>query len=212
MQEPEKGHKGVTAFIHKTDIDGFSVGKKEHKLGICASPTASIHYDNVRLTKDNLLSVEGGGFKVAMQTLNGGRIGIAAQAVGIAKAALAAAIDYGSQRKTFGKSILEHQSLQNYLAEMICQLDSSRYLTLAAARMKGGGKNYIRQAAMAKLHASEMASFVTNKCLQIHGGYGYVSEYAAERHLRDAKITEIYEGTSEIQKLVIAGQLLKDSL
>lgn len=211
MQEPEKKHKGVTAFVHSMDLEGITVGKKEEKLGICASPTASIHYDNVKLTKENLLGVEGEGFKIAMSTLNGGRIGIGAQATGIARAALADALEYGKQRKTFGKAVVEHQSIQNYLADMISQIDAARLLTLSAARLKEQGKNYIRQAAMAKLFASEMASFVTNKALQIHGGYGYVSEYPAERHLRDAKITEIYEGTSEIQRLVIAAQLLKDS-
>lgn len=211
MQDSSKGHKGVTAFVHRMDLEGISVGKKEEKLGICASPTASIHYDNVKLTKDNLLSEEFSGFKVAMNTLNGGRIGIGAQAVGIARAALSSAIEYGKERKTFGKSILEHQSIQNYLAEMICKIDSSRYLTLAAARLKEQGKSYARQAAMAKLQSSEMASFVANKALQIHGGYGYVKEYPAERHLRDAKITEIYEGTTEIQKLVIASSLVKES-
>ncbi len=211
MQDASQKHRGVSAFVHPMDLPGITIGKKEEKLGIAASPTASIHYDNVLLTKEHLLGNEGDGFKIAMATLNGGRIGIGAQAVGIARSALRAAIEYGTQRKTFGKAIVEHQSIQNYLAEMICQLDAARYLTLAAARLKEQGKNYSREAAMAKLFASEMASYVCNKALQIHGGYGYVKEYPAERHLRDAKITEIYEGTSEIQKLVIASQLLKDS-
>lgn len=211
MQDASKKHHGVNAFVHSMMLPGITVGKKEEKLGICASPTASIHYDNVRLSKANLLGNEGDGFTIAMKTLNGGRIGIGAQAVGIARSALRAAVEYGSQRKTFGKPIVEHQSIQNYLAEMICQIDAARYLTLGAARLKEQGKNYSRQAAMAKLFSSEMASFVCNKALQIHGGYGYVKEYPVERHLCDAKITEIYEGTSEIQKLVIAGQLLKDS-
>ena len=210
MQDPSKGHKGVSAFVHSMDLKGISVGKKEEKLGICASPTASIHYDNVELSAENLLGAEGEGFKISMNCLNGGRIGIGAQAVGIARSALSAAIEYGKQRKTFDKPIVEHQSIQNYLAEMICQIDAARFLTLSAARLKDQGKNYIRQAAMAKLYSSEMASFVANKALQIHGGYGYVKEYPVERHLRDAKITEIYEGTSEIQKLVIAGQLLRE--
>lgn len=210
MQDAAKGHKGVTAFVHSMKEPGITVGKKEDKLGICASPTASIHYDNVRLTKASLLMGEGQGFKVAMNTLNGGRIGIGAQASGIARAALQAAIEYGKQRKTFDKPIVEHQSIQNYLADMICKIDAARYLTLAAARLKDSGQSYIREAAMAKLFASEAASWVANKALQIHGGYGYVKEYPVERHLRDAKITEIYEGTSEIQRLIIAGSLIKE--
>ncbi len=212
MQDKEKGHRGITAFVHSMKEEGISLGKKEDKLGICGSPTSSIMYDNVRLSKDHLLSEEGQGFKVAMNTLNGGRIGIAAQATGIARAALEDALRYANERKAFGKTIGQHQSIQNYLSEMATRIDASRLMTLSAARMKEKGQDYIRQAAQAKLFASETAMYCANKGIQIHGGYGYVKEYPAERHLRDAKITEIYEGTSEIQRLVIAGQLLADDI
>lgn len=205
------GHKGVCAFVHPMDVKGLSRGKPEEKLGICASGTCSLTYDNVVLSKDHLLSEERGGFKVAMTTLNGGRLGVAAQAIGIARAALRDALAYSKERYTFGKPICEHQSIQNYLADMITRIDAARHLTLAAAKLKDDGKSYIRQAAMAKLFASETAMSVAHRGVQIHGGYGYVKEYPAERHLRDAKITEIYEGTSEIQRMVIASQLVKES-
>ena len=169
-----------------------------------------MQYDNVVLTKENILFEEGKGFTVAMTTLNGGRMGVASQAIGIARAALRDALTYGKERKTFGKPIVEHQSIQNYLAEMICRIDAARYLTLSAASLKDLGKSYARQAAMAKLFASEAAMYCADKGIQIHGGYGYVTDYPAERHLRDAKICEIYEGTSEIQKMVIASNLVKD--
>ncbi len=208
MQTPSKGNKGVTAFVHPMNLKGISVGKKEDKLGICGSPTASIIYDNVRLTKEHLLGEEEKGFKIAMTTLNGGRLGIAGQAIGIARAALADALKYSKERKTFGKFLHEHQSIQNYLADMITQVDAARYLTLGAATLKDGKKPYARQAAMAKLFASEVAMYAANKGIQIHGGYGYVKEFAAERHLRDAKITEIYEGTSEIQRMIISSALV----
>ena len=145
-----------------------------------------------------------------MTTLNGGRIGVASQAVGIARSALDDALKYAQERKAFGKVICEHQSIQNYFAEMVCRIDSARYLTLAAAKRKDQKKSYVRQAAMAKLSASETAMYCANKGIQIHGGYGFVTDYPAERHLRDAKITEIYEGTSEIQRILIATQLLKE--
>ncbi|MDZ4786335.1 MAG: acyl-CoA dehydrogenase [bacterium] len=210
MQDSSKGHKGVTAFVHDMHIPGFSRGKKENKLGICGSPTSSISYENVELTKANLLDVELGGFRVAMNTLNGGRIGIGAQAVGIARSALRDALSYSKERKAFGKTICEHQSIQNYLADMLIGIDAARYLTLGAAKLKDQKKPYIREAAMAKLFASEVASDCGNKGVQIHGGYGFVKDYPAERHMRDAKITEIYEGTSEIQRMVVAGALLKE--
>ena len=209
-QDPSKGHAGITAFVHDLKLPGISIGKKEEKLGICASPTASITYTDVELTADNLLGVELAGFKVAMATLNGGRTGVAAQAVGIARAALRDARNYSKERSTFGKKICEHQSIQNYLADMITRIDAARYLTLGAASLKDQGRNYIRAAAQAKLFASETAMDCALKGVQIHGGYGYVKEFPAERHMRDAKITEIYEGTSEIQRLIIAEQLLRD--
>lgn len=210
MQDPSKGHKGVTAFVHDMNVPGLSRGKPEDKLGIRGSPTCGLTYENVELTADNLLLGELQGFKVAMNTLNGGRIGIGAQAVGIARSALSDALAYSKERKAFGKVISEHQSIQNYLAEMLNQVDAARYLTLGAAKLKDQGKPYIRQAAQAKLFASEAAMYCGVKGVQIHGGYGFVTDYPAERHMRDAKITEIYEGTSEIQKLVIAGALLKE--
>lgn len=209
-QDPKAGYKGVTAFVHDLDVAGVTRGKKEDKLGICGSPTCSLSYNEVKLHKANVLGEEKRGFNVAMTTLNGGRMGVAAQAVGIARAALRDALQYSKERKTFGKPICEHQSIQNYLAEMIMRVDASRYLTLAAAKCKDDGKSFIREAAMAKLFASETAVEAANKGVQIHGGYGYVKDFPAERHLRDAKITEIYEGTSEIQRLVIAGSLLKE--
>ncbi len=210
MMEPEKGNKGICAFVHEMNLPGITVGKKEEKLGICGSPTASITYDDVKLGKEHLLGGELEGFKVAMHTLNGGRIGVAAQAVGIARAALRDALEYAKERKTFGKPIVAHQSIQNYLADMVTRVDAARYLTLGAAAMKDRGEDYSRQAAMAKLFASEAAMEAGVKGVQIHGGYGYVREYPAERHMRDAKITEIYEGTSEIQRLVIAARLASE--
>ncbi|MDC0357347.1 acyl-CoA dehydrogenase [Oligoflexia bacterium] len=210
MQDRSKGHRGVTAFVHRMDEPGITRGKLEDKMGICGSPTCGLTYDNVKLSADNLLGAECGGFKVAMGTLNGGRISIGSQAVGIARAALKDALGYSKDRKAFGKYISEHQSIQNYLADMVTSIDAARYLTMGAARLKDDGKPYIRQAAMAKLFASEVASNVAAKGVQIHGGYGYVKDYPAERHMRDAKITEIYEGTSEIQRIVVAGDLLKE--
>jgi butyryl-CoA dehydrogenase len=208
--DQSKGYRGVTAFVHPMKMPGITIGKKEDKLGIRGSPTASITYDDVVLTRDNLLSEEGKGFKVAMTTLHGGRMGVAAQAVGIARAALRDALAYSKERKTFGKAISQHQSIQNYLAEMVVKIDASRYLTLSAARLKDSKQEHGRQAAMAKLFASETAVECALRGIQIHGGYGYVTDFPAERHLRDAKITEIYEGTSEIQRMVIAADLLKE--
>jgi alkylation response protein AidB-like acyl-CoA dehydrogenase len=204
------GYKGVSAFVHDMNLPGILVGKHEDKLGIRASSTASITYDGVELSRENLLGVEGKGFSVAMNTLNGGRIGVAAQAIGIARAALTDALHYGKERKTFGKAIVEHQSIQNYLADMITGIDAARYLTLAAARKKDAGLSYAREAAQAKLFASRVAMDCADKGIQIHGGYGYVRDYPAERHLRDAKITEIYEGTTEIQRIVIASSLVRE--
>jgi butyryl-CoA dehydrogenase len=209
-RDTSKGNKAITAFVHDMNLPGISRGKHEDKMGIRGSPTSSITYDNVRLPKSAVLYEENRGFTVAMTTLNGGRIGVASQAVGIARASLDDALKYAQERKAFGKPICEHQSIQNYFAEMVCRIDSARYLTLAAAKRKDQKKSYVRQAAMAKLSASETAMYCANKGIQIHGGYGFVTDYPAERHLRDAKITEIYEGTSEIQRILIATQLLKE--
>jgi butyryl-CoA dehydrogenase len=206
------GNKGVVAFVHELSATGVARGQKENKLGICGSGTCSLYYDNVVLSEANLLNQYGkaSGFKVAMETLNGGRIGVAAQSVGIARAALKEALMYSRQRQTFGKPISEHQSIANYLADMIVEVDASRYLMLGAAYLKDLGLDYVRQAAQCKLFASRVANKVAYKALQIHGGYGFVKDYAVERHFRDARITEIYEGTSEIQQQVIAARLLKE--
>jgi len=211
MEKPELGHKGINAFlIELKNTKGVSIGKLEEKLGICGSPTASIILENVRVGNEQLLGKPGDGFKIAMSTLDSGRCGIASQAVGIARAAFEDSLLYAKDRKTFGKKIAEHQSIQNYLADMATSIDAARLMTWNAARRKDLGLPYSRQAAEAKLFASETAMAVTSKAIQIHGGYGYVKDFNVERYFRDAKITEIYEGTSEIQRLVIAGQLLKD--
>jgi butyryl-CoA dehydrogenase len=208
--DPQKGNKGISAFVHDMNLPGISRGKHEDKMGIRGSPTSSIMYDEVRLPKSALLYQENRGFPVAMTTLNGGRIGVAAQAVGIARSAFDDSFKYSQERRAFGKMVCEHQSIQNYFADMVCHIDSARYLTLDAAKRKDQGKQFLRNAAMAKLFASETAMMCAVKGIQIHGGYGYVTDYPAERHLRDAKITEIYEGTSEIQRILIATQLLKE--
>lgn len=210
MEDPAAKHKGITAFVvDLKTTKGVSIGKHEDKLGICGSPTASITFENVELGEEQVLGAPGKGFKVAMSTLDGGRIGIASQAVGIARAALEDSVKYAGERKAFGKLIGEHQSIQNHLADMSCAIDAARLLALSASRRKDAGIPYTRAAAQAKLFASEMAVDCALKGIQIHGGYGYVKEFNVERYLRDAKITEIYEGTSEIQRLVIASQLLK---
>lgn len=210
MEKPELGHKGINCFIvDMKTTPGVSVGKKEDKLGICGSPTASITFENAVLGPEQLVGKSGEGFKVAMWGLNGGRIGIGSQALGIARAAFEDALEYSKQRQTFGKFISEHQAIQIYLAEMSSRIDASRYLILGAAKRKDAGVQYARYAAEAKLFASETAMYCTNKAIQIHGGYGYVKDFNVERYYRDAKITEIYEGTSEIQRTVIARELLK---
>lgn len=201
--DKEKGAKGVCAFIVEKGTPGFSVGKVEEKLGIHASSTTQLMFDNVRLPVSQLLGEEGQGFKIAMWTLDGGRIGIAAQAVGIASAALEAAKKFAREREAFGAPIGKLQGIQWHIADMATKVDAARLLTWRAAMKKDQGDKYTREAAMAKLFASEAATWVANKGLQVHGGYGYVIEYPAERHYRDAKITEIYEGTSEIQRIVI---------
>ena len=209
MHEPEKGNKGICCFIVDLLKDnGVSLGKKEEKLGICGSPTSSIVFEETKLSNDRLIGTSGDGFKVAMKTLDGGRVGIAAQAVGIAQAAFEDAVSYSKERHTFGKPICKHQTIQNYIADMACAIDASRLLTYRAALLKDSGASYSREAAQAKLFASETAVKCALLGIQIHGGYGYVKEFNAERYLRDAKITEIYEGTSEIQRLVIASSLL----
>lgn len=208
--DPAKGHKGISAFIVEKGMPGFSHGKKERKLGIRSSDTVSLTFENVRVPKENMIGEEGSGFKFAMSTLEGGRIGIAAQALGIAQASLDAALNYSKQRKAFGKPIADLQAIAFKLADMALEVEAARLLTYQAASLKEEGQPYAKQAAMAKLHASRTAVHCALEAIQIHGGYGYVREYNVERYLRDAKITEIYEGTSEIQRVVISRSLLKD--
>jgi butyryl-CoA dehydrogenase len=206
--DPEKKHRGITAFVVPTDAPGFHHGVHETKLGVNASGTTELSFDRVRVPAGQRLGAEGDGFKIAMAALDGGRIGIAAQAVGIAQAALEDALAYAQQREQFGQRLAEFQAIQFYLADMATEIDAARLLTWKAAWMKDQGKRYTLEAAQAKLFASEMAQRVTNKALQIHGGYGYSREYNVERYFRDARITEIYEGTSEVQKMVIADWVL----
>ncbi|XP_054000141.1 short-chain specific acyl-CoA dehydrogenase, mitochondrial isoform X2 [Hylaeus anthracinus] len=208
--DKSKKHKGISAFIVDKSTDGFSVGKKEDKLGIRGSSTCSLIFENCKIPTENLLGEPGMGFKIAMMTLDAGRIGIASQALGIAQASLECAIDYAANRQAFGKPIIKLQLIQQKIADMALRLESSRLLTWRAAAVKDSGKPYTKEAAMAKLSASETSTFCTHQCLQILGGMGYVSDMPAERHYRDARITEIYEGTSEIQRLVIAGSIIKE--
>lgn len=206
---PDQKHKGINAFLVEKGWAGFSVGRKEDKMGIRASDTHTLMFSDVKVPVENRIGADGFGFKFAMSVLNGGRIGIAAQALGIAAGAFELSLKYSKERKTFGKPISDHQAIQFKLSEMAMKIEAARLLVYKAARLKDEGKDYIQAAAMAKLYASDVAMWVTTEAVQVHGGYGYVKEYHVERHMRDAKITQIYEGTSEIQKLVIARELLK---
>ena len=214
MTQPEKKHKGVTAFLIETDKQGFVRGKKEPKLGIRASATSEIIFDNYECPVENRLGAEGEGFKIAMTVLDAGRIGIASQALGIAEAALEASIAYAREREAFGQKIGEFQMIQQKLADMKCRVEASRLLIYQAALAKMAaardGGRYSMEASMAKLYASETAMWVTTQAIQIHGGMGYSKEMPLERYFRDAKITEIYEGTSQVQRIVIARDLLGD--
>ena len=210
MTDRSLGVKGITAYIVDLHRAGVERGKLEDKLGITASGTCSLMFDGYIATADEVLGEVNKGFKVAMTTLDGGRIGIAAQALGIARAAFEAAARYSTERKAFGKPISALQAIQHKLADMATELDAARLLTLHAAWLKDNGKRYSKESAMAKLYASEMSHRVCHQALQVHGGYGYVKEYAVERHYRDQRITEIYEGTSEIQRLVIARSVLNE--
>ncbi|RZS95051.1 acyl-CoA dehydrogenase [Cecembia calidifontis] len=207
--DPAKGHKGISAFIVEKGWDGFVIGKKEDKLGIRGSDTHSLMFTDVKVPVENRIGEEGFGFTFAMETLNGGRIGIAAQALGIASGAYELAVAYSKERKAFGKPISQHQAIQFKLADMATQIEAARLLVLKSAWLKDQGKDYAYASAMAKLYASEVAMNVTIEAVQVHGGYGYVKEYHVERLMRDAKITQIYEGTSEIQKIVISRSLLR---
>lgn len=203
-------HKGISAFLVPKPIKGLELGKKEDKLGIRGSSTCSLIFEDCKISKENMLGPPGAGFKIAMMTLDAGRIGIASQALGIAQASLEVAAEYASKRLAFGKPLTKLQTIQNKLADMALQLESARLLTWRAAWLKDNGKPYTKEAAMAKLAASEAATALSHQCIQILGGMGYVSDMPAERFYRDARITEIYEGTSEIQRLVIAGNLIKE--
>ena len=206
---PEKKHKGINALIVEKAMPGFVVGKKEDKMGIRGSDTHSLMFSDVKVPKANRIGEEGFGFTFAMTTLNGGRIGIAAQALGIASGAFELALKYSKERKAFGKVLSQHQAIQFKLAEMATKIDSARLLVHKAAYLKDSKRNFVKAAAMAKLFASQIAQEVTTEAVQIHGGYGYVKEFHVERLMRDAKITQIYEGTTEIQKLVISRELIK---
>ncbi|MCA9655996.1 MAG: acyl-CoA dehydrogenase family protein [Myxococcales bacterium] len=209
MTDREQGHRGISAFVVDMNGKGVRRGHKDDKLGIRASHSCQIFFDDHRVPVSQRLGEEGHGFKVAMATLDAGRIGIAAQALGIARAAFEAAASYACERKTFGKRIIEHQAVAFMLADMETEIDAARMLTWRAAVAKTSGARHTRESAMCKLMASEVANRVAKNAIQIHGGNGYVSEYPVERHYRDAKITEIYEGTSEIQRIVIASHLLR---
>ncbi|MCB0218933.1 MAG: acyl-CoA dehydrogenase [Chrysiogenetes bacterium] len=209
MTDPDKGVKGITAFVVDCKTPGYQIGKIEDKLGIRGSATCQIILENCELSDDQVLGQVGGGFKVAMKVLDGGRIGIASQALGIGRAAYEAARDYAKEREAFGVPIAEHQAVAFYIADMGTRLEAARLLTLKAAFLKDSGGSYGTAAAMAKVYASEAANWIATKAIQVHGGNGYSTEYPVERHFRDAKITEIYEGTSEIQRVVISRALLK---
>ena len=209
MTDKSKGTKGISAFIVEKGFPGFSIGKKEDKLGIRASSTTELIFENCVVPKENLIGREGKGFGIAMKTLDGGRIGIAAQALGIAEGALDEAIKYMKERKQFGRPIAAFQGLQWMVAEMSTKIEAARFLVYKAAWLKENKQPYSVDAARAKLYAAEVAMDVTTKAVQLFGGYGYTKEYPIERMMRDAKITEIYEGTSEVQKMVISGSLLK---
>lgn len=207
---PELKHRGINVFIVTKDMEGFQVGKKEDKLGIRGSDTHSIMFQDVKVPKENRIGEDGFGFKFAMKTLSGGRIGIASQALGIASGAYERALQYSKERKSFGTEIMNHQAIAFKLADMATEIEISRLLCMKAAWLKDNGMNYDRASSMAKLFASETAMRTTVEAVQVHGGYGFVKEYHVERMMRDAKITQIYEGTSEIQRMVISRDILRD--
>lgn len=209
MTDKEQGTRGISAFIVEKDFDGFDFGTTEDKMGIKGSATRELIFRDCKVPKENLLGEEGKGFKYAMATLDGGRIGIAAQALGIAEGALDRTIKYVKEREQFGRPIAEFQNTQFKLAEMATEIEAARHLVYKAAVLKDNGENYTVAAAMAKLRAARTAMFVTTRAVQMFGGYGYIKEYEVERMMRDAKITEIYEGTSEVMQMVISGQLLR---
>jgi len=206
---PEKGHRGINAIIVEKGMPGFEVGLKENKLGIRGSDTHSLLFNDVKVPKENRIGEDGFGFKFAMSTLSGGRIGIASQALGIASGAYELSLEYSKQRKAFGKAISDHQAIAFKLADMATEIEAARLLCLKSAWMKDNKMNFDKESAMAKVFASEVAMKTSTEAVQIHGGYGFVKEYHVERLMRDAKITQIYEGTSEIQRIVISRSVLK---
>ncbi|MGD0073195.1 MAG: acyl-CoA dehydrogenase [Candidatus Binataceae bacterium] len=208
MTDPAQGHRGVSAFIVDTETPGWQVLRVEEKMGIRGAHSAQLSFSDMRVPRANLIGAEGDGFKVAMKTLDGGRIGIAAQAVGIGRAALEASLKYAAERRAFGAPIASYQAIQWKIADMAVQVDAARLMTLRAAALKDAGQPHGKQSAMAKLFAAETAMKSAIEAVQIHGGYGYTKEFKVERYFRDAKITEIYEGTSEIQRMVIANHVL----
>lgn len=210
VTDKEKGHKGITALLIDKDTPGFSIGKTEEKMGLHGSQTTELIFENARVPKENILGKEGEGFKVAMSLLDGGRIGIGAQGLGIAQAALDAAVAYAKERVQFGKPIAKQQAIQFMLADMATEVEAARCLVYRAARMREMGLPYSKEASMAKRYATDAAMKVTTDAVQIFGGYGYCKEYPVERYMRDAKITQIYEGTNQIQRLVIAKHILAD--
>ena len=207
VTDPELGKRGLSAFLVPTDNPGYSVDRMEHKMGIRASDTCAVTLNDCRIPAENLLGERGKGLSIALSNLEGGRIGIAAQALGIARAAFEAALGYARDRVQFDKPIIEHQSIANLLADMHTRINASRLLVLHAARLRTAGKPCLSEASQAKLFASEMAEWVCSKAVQIHGGYGYLEDYPVEKYYRDARITQIYEGSSEIQRLLIAREL-----
>ena len=209
LTDKDLGSKGISAFIVDKGMAGFSTGKKEDKLGIRASDTCELYFEDCEVPVENRIGEEGAGFKIAMNSLGGGRIGIAAQGLGIARAALEAAVSYAGARKQFGKTIGSFGAIQNKLANTATEIDAARLLIWRAAKLKDRGKPYVKESSMAKLYASTVAMKAATDCVQIYGGYGYMREYGVERLMRDAKITQIYEGTSEIQQLVIGRELMK---
>jgi alkylation response protein AidB-like acyl-CoA dehydrogenase len=211
MTDQSKGHKGISAYLVPLDTKGVTLGPPDKKLGIRASQSCQIFLEDARLPKDALLGEVGGGFKVAMHTLDGGRIGIASQALGIARACLEDSVTYALERKTFGKPIAAHQAIQWKVADMATEVDAARLLIWRAACLKDRGVRHSAESSMAKLYASKVANDAAREAVQVYGGYGYLQDFPVERHFRDAKITEIYEGTSEIQRIVIAAHVLKEA-
>jgi alkylation response protein AidB-like acyl-CoA dehydrogenase len=209
VTDKSKGYKGISSFILEKGMRGFSIGKKENKMGLRGSDTATLVFEDLRIPKDNILGQPGEGFKQFMITLDGGRISIGAMALGIAQGAFDKALDYAKQREQFGKSITDFQAVQWKLSDMATQLEAARHLIYHASELKDKGEKIIKESAMAKLYASEVGRFVTYQAIQIFGGYGYMSDYPVERYMRDVKLCEIGEGTSEIQRIVIARELIR---